>query len=133
MENEFVSEVERYDIAELIARFNNEAGKGGWVAARGRFMSAMTDALLATGFDCSDFIKGSSTSWKYPIKHVAGRRIVQIKRGPKSVCRQRGIPFVKITADMTEDDIQALADKMFDASMADQERKNEGAHNGITE
>ena len=59
------AEIERLagrTIEELVARFNDEVGKHGWVAARGRHLTALRLALLATGLDCSSFIDAESMS-----------------------------------------------------------------------
>lgn len=67
-------------VSELIERFNKEVGNRGWVRARSFFLEALEEALLATGLDCSDFIKEGSMSCQYPIA-LAGNRIVQVKGG----------------------------------------------------
>jgi hypothetical protein len=43
-------------VEQLVAAFNHEVGKSGWVAARAVYLIALRDALLATGLDCSSFI-----------------------------------------------------------------------------
>ncbi len=43
-------------VDELIAAFNSEVGSRAWVHARGVFLCALRDALLATDLDCSSFI-----------------------------------------------------------------------------
>lgn len=40
----------------LVAAFNHEVGSRAWVSARGVYLIALRDALLATGLDCSSFI-----------------------------------------------------------------------------
>lgn len=41
---------------ELVEILNSEAGNSGWVTARGFFLSALRDAFLESGLDCSSFI-----------------------------------------------------------------------------
>ncbi len=41
---------------ELITAFNSGVGCHAWVHARGVFLCALRDALLATDLDCSSFI-----------------------------------------------------------------------------
>ncbi len=43
-------------VDELIASFNSGVGCDAWVHARGVFLCALRDALLATDLDCSSFI-----------------------------------------------------------------------------
>jgi len=41
---------------ELITAFNSGVGNHAWVSARAAYLTALRDALLATGLDCSSFI-----------------------------------------------------------------------------
>jgi hypothetical protein len=43
-------------VEDLIAAFNSGVGSTAWVSARGAYLEALRDALLATGLDCSSFI-----------------------------------------------------------------------------
>ena len=43
-------------VDEVIAAFNAEVGSRAWVHARGVYLCALRDALLATDLDCSSFI-----------------------------------------------------------------------------
>ncbi len=45
-----------HSVAELIASFNSGVGCDAWVHARGVYLVALRDALLATDLDCSSFI-----------------------------------------------------------------------------
>ncbi len=47
-------------VDELIAAFNSDVGCRAWVHARGVFLCALRDALLATDLDCSSFISDKS-------------------------------------------------------------------------
>ena len=38
---------------ELVRLFNSAIGSLGWVTARGHFLAALREALLASGLDCS--------------------------------------------------------------------------------
>jgi len=67
-----------YDAGQLVESFNGEVGKPGWVSARGHYLEALRQALLATGLDCSDFISKNEMSIKYHVKRD-GNRIVQVK------------------------------------------------------
>lgn len=69
-------------IDECIERFNDDARSQGWVAARGRFHSALMGRFLESGYDCSDFI---SRDPRGPVAYSmsVGKRIG--KRGGKIV------------------------------------------------
>ena len=43
-------------VEELIAAFNSGVGSRAWVSTRVAYLTALRDALLATGLDCSSFI-----------------------------------------------------------------------------
>ncbi len=47
-------------VDELIASFNSGVGCHAWVHARGVYLVALRDALLATDLDCSRFISDKS-------------------------------------------------------------------------
>ena len=49
-------------VDELIEAFNRDVGNPGWVRARSEFLTALREALLATGLDCSSFINERGTS-----------------------------------------------------------------------
>ena len=76
--NEYIEELKKCTVDELIVRFNADVGNPGWVGARGRFHAALKQAFLDTGLDCTDFIDEISISLAYPIKRE-GSRIVQYK------------------------------------------------------
>ena len=63
-------------VDELIACFNGEVGKDGWVAARCRYLVALRLALLATGLDCSSFIDDGSMSLASRIERVGDALVV---------------------------------------------------------
>ena len=48
-------------IEELVEAYNRDRGTSGWVTARGFYITALNEALLATGLDCSSFIGSNST------------------------------------------------------------------------
>jgi hypothetical protein len=47
-------------VEELIVAFNGGVGSRAWVSARAVYLTALRDALLATGLDCSSFISDES-------------------------------------------------------------------------
>ena len=63
---------------ELIGKINQEVGKPGWVAARGRYLSALRETVLERGIDGGEAVKTTGLSLKYKVKLV-GNRIVQLK------------------------------------------------------
>ncbi len=69
-------------IDECIERFNGDAHSRGWVAARGRFHSALMERFLDSGYDCSDFISEDPQK-PATISMSVGKRIG--KRGGKIV------------------------------------------------
>ena len=64
-------------IEELVESFNREQPIQAWVSARGRYLIALREAFLNTGFDCSTFISESGMSLDYPIE-ISGQSIVQV-------------------------------------------------------
>ncbi len=53
-------------VNELIASFNSDVGCQAWVHARGVFLCALRDALLASDLDCSRFISDKRAACKTP-------------------------------------------------------------------
>lgn len=65
-------------VKKLIAAYNSGVGSTAWVRARGEYLFALREALLATGLDCSSFISDDGMSMNVPVK-LKGRRIVPIE------------------------------------------------------
>lgn len=65
------------NVDELIDSFNGDVGKRGWVGARGVFLTALRDALLATGLDCSSFISDNGMAMDHAVKRE-GNAIVSV-------------------------------------------------------
>lgn len=57
-------------VDELIAAFNREVGNPGWVRARAIYLTGLRRALLATGLDCSSFIRDDGMSLAKKIEQV---------------------------------------------------------------
>ena len=64
---------------ELIAAFNRGVGSRAWVSARALYLSALRDALLATGFDCSSFISDSAMAMDRVVERK-GQAIMPVVR-----------------------------------------------------
>ena len=75
--NEFVERFADKTIEQLISSFNEEQPKKGWVSARGRFLSALREALLESGVDCCSFISDKGMSMSHQIR-LEGNVIVQV-------------------------------------------------------
>jgi hypothetical protein len=65
-------------VDDLIKAFNSEVGNTGWVRARGVFLTALHDSLLATGLDCSSFSSGGGMSLDEKVERQ-GDTIVPIR------------------------------------------------------
>lgn len=65
-------------VADLIAAYNSGIGCRGWVSARGHYLIALREALLATGLDCSGFISAGGMNMDFPVK-LKGRKIVPVR------------------------------------------------------
>jgi hypothetical protein len=63
--------------AELIDSFNSDVGCQGWVSARAVFLTALRDALLATGLDCTSFISNGGMAMDRRVERK-GNAIVQV-------------------------------------------------------
>jgi hypothetical protein len=63
---------------ELIACFNREVRSPAWVSARANYLTALRDALLATGLDCSSFIAdgGMSMSLARRVRREGDRVVI---------------------------------------------------------
>jgi hypothetical protein len=59
----------------LILAFNGQVGNPGWVRARGAYLVALRDALVATGLECSSFVREDGMSLAGPVER-RGDRIV---------------------------------------------------------
>jgi hypothetical protein len=68
-------------IAELIDLFNREVGINAWVRARGEYLVALREALLATGLDCSTFIDDRTIAMSRRIRQE-GQGLVPIEDTP---------------------------------------------------
>ena len=77
IENEYTARFANYSVEELVDAFNSDQPSKGWVSARGRYLIALREAFLNTGFDCSTFISESGMSLDYPIE-ISGQSIVQV-------------------------------------------------------
>ena len=64
-------------VDQLIDSFNRDVGVPGWVAARGFFLIALQDALLATDLDCSSFISRDGMSLASRVER-RGKAIVPV-------------------------------------------------------
>lgn len=76
--NEFQKRFKAMNDEELIATFNGDVGKPGWVAARSRFHYAIHEEFRNRGFDYSDIFNNNSFSWKNKIKLI-GKKIIKQK------------------------------------------------------
>ena len=74
---EYRQRLANYCIEELVESFNREQPIQAWVSARGRYLIALREAFLNTGFDCSTFISESGMSLDYPIE-ISDQSIVQV-------------------------------------------------------
>ena len=66
-------------VETLIADYNSGIGCRGWVSARGHYLVALREALLATGLDCSAFIDDDGMAMDVPVK-LRGKRIVPVRK-----------------------------------------------------
>ena len=66
-------------VETLIADHNSGICCRGWVSARGHYLAALREALLATGLDCSAFIDDDGMSMDVPVRQE-GRRIVPVRK-----------------------------------------------------
>ena len=74
---EYRQRLANYCIEELVESFNREQPIQTWASARGRYLIALREAFVNTGFDCSTFISGTGMSLDYPIK-ISGQSVVQV-------------------------------------------------------
>jgi hypothetical protein len=58
----------------LIAAYNRGVGSHAWTSARGEYLIALREALLATGLDCSAFISDDGMSLDVEVR-LKGRQI----------------------------------------------------------
>ena len=56
MDNTFREQFRNASPQQLADALNREVGNAGWVTARGFYLTALREAFLATGLDCSGFI-----------------------------------------------------------------------------
>jgi hypothetical protein len=66
-------------VGALIAAYNRGVGSRAWTRARGEYLIALREALLATGLDCSRFISDEGMSLDVAVRRN-GRKIVPIKK-----------------------------------------------------
>ena len=66
-----------YSIEELVESFNREQPIQTFVRARGKYLIALREAFLNTGFDCSTFISESGMTLDYTVE-ISGRSVVQV-------------------------------------------------------
>ncbi|MEQ1761272.1 MAG: hypothetical protein ABL986_23430 [Vicinamibacterales bacterium] len=59
----------------LIERYNVSIGCTAWVRARGLYLIALREALLATGLDCSAFIDETGMRLNTPVRLVGDRLV----------------------------------------------------------
>jgi hypothetical protein len=64
-------------VATLVSAYNRGIGCRAWVSARGYYLVALRQALLATGFDCTSFIDHDGMAMDAPVK-LRGREIVRV-------------------------------------------------------
>jgi hypothetical protein len=64
-------------VEDLIAAFNSGVGSCAWVSARGAYLVALRDALLATGLDCTSFISDSAMAMDQVVERK-GNAIVPV-------------------------------------------------------
>lgn len=88
--------VKAYSVSQLVDAFNRESRNIAWVRARGFYLAALRNALLATGLDCSGFIDDQGMSLRSEIK-VNGQSIVALEPGTalspqKSRLKPKGSP-----------------------------------------
>jgi hypothetical protein len=65
-------------VGALIAAYNSEVGSRAWVRARGEYLIALREALLATRLDCSSFISDDGMSMNVAVQRK-GRKILPIE------------------------------------------------------
>jgi len=66
-----------YSIEDLVESFNREQPIKTFVRARGRYLTALREAFLNTGFDCSTFISESGMSLDFTVE-ISGQSVVQV-------------------------------------------------------
>ena len=77
-ENEFRERMAEHSILKLVEIFNIEQPKQVWISVRGRFLVALRESFLRTGYDCSSFISETGMSLDCPV-WVSGSSVVQIQ------------------------------------------------------
>jgi len=68
-------------VDELVAAFNSSVGSIAWVRARGVYLIALRDALLATDLDCSSFISDRGMNMDQLVEQN-GHAIMRVDTGP---------------------------------------------------
>jgi hypothetical protein len=61
----------------MIAAFNEEVGKKGWVSARGTYMAAIHKEFENRGFDYSEIGNDASLSFKNRVKLVKKKIVLE--------------------------------------------------------
>lgn len=74
---EYKKTLQRMDDIQLISRFNEDVGKPGWVAARGRFHEAIKNEFHNRGFDYSAIGNKNWFSFKKKIT-LSNQKIILI-------------------------------------------------------
>ena len=74
---EYRQRLANYCIEELVESFNREQPIKTFVRARGRYLIALREAFLNTGFECSTFISESGMSLDYTVE-ISGQSVVQV-------------------------------------------------------
>ncbi|MCX6706490.1 MAG: hypothetical protein NTV24_05355 [Candidatus Woesebacteria bacterium] len=74
---EYKTRFEKMSDAKLIATFNGDVGKPGWVTRRGYFLAALRNEFKVRGFDYSAIANEWSMSLKKKVKLV-GKKITII-------------------------------------------------------
>ncbi len=65
---------------QLVDALNSQVGNPGWVTARGFYLAALKEAFIASGLDCSDFIKaGRMTVTRIKLD---GEKVVSVGERP---------------------------------------------------
>ena len=75
--NEYEESFAKLSDEEIVETFNSDTKHNGWVAARGRFLSALRREFIKRGFDTSEIIKGEGMSMMHRVK-LEGKKLVKI-------------------------------------------------------
>ena len=109
MDNTFREQFRNASPQQLADALNREVGNAGWVTARGFYLTALREAFLATGLDCSGFINDGGM--RLTTVRLDGNKVVPLAEAPTPPLDAPESPPAGSAADLL--DGQSLVDALI--------------------